>query len=356
MKNKRYRVLGAMSGTSLDGVDLAMVDFEKRSGQWAFCIVKAQTIPYCDKWRARLTNAIHLKSEDLEKLDVSYTEHLASICKGFLQTNGFAEFDLVCSHGHTVFHRPDLGFTKQIGNRKELADLLRKTVVCDFRVEDVKLGGQGAPLVPVGDQLLFSEFDACLNLGGFGNISFDWKGVRLAFDIVPVNTVLNQIVAEHTKQNFDAEGNWARKGTLCKELLQQLNTVTYYSLKAPKSLGIEFVHTEIVPIMRSYQIGFEDLLRTYVEHIAVQIADSVPKDVVQILVTGGGAYNHFLLERMKHVAEDLAFVVPDTDIVDFKEALIFGLLGVLRMEGEKNVLCSVTGAKYDHCSGTVFRY
>lgn len=353
MAKKVYHVIGVMSGTSLDGVDVAYVRFECLDQKWSFAILEAITYPYSEYWYTELSHAIHLSQEELKVLDVAYTNYLGELCAKFIEHYKVVELDAVCSHGHTIFHKPDLGYTFQLGNLSNFSNWVDVKVVCDFRVQDVALGGQGAPLVPIGDRLLFSEYDACLNLGGFANVSYDEKdGNRIAFDIIAVNTVMNETV-KVLGMNFDKDGSLAKKGDVNQELLAELNTLGFYRELPPKSLGIEYVNENLFPIIKRYDLNTKDLLRTFVEHIAIQINKGIPKDINRVLVTGGGVYNKFLMERIRANSSN-EFYVPESIVVEFKEALVFGFLGVLRLEGQINVLCSVTGASIDHSSGVVY--
>jgi anhydro-N-acetylmuramic acid kinase len=261
--------------------------------------------------------------------------------------------DAVCSHGHTILHQPHNGFTLQIGNLPQIATLVGETVVCDFRVQDVELGGQGAPLVPVGDRLLFAEYDYCLNLGGFSNVSFEHGGKRLAFDIAPVNTVLN-FYANQLGLDYDDGGKIARTGNRNEGLFAALNALDYYQKPFPKSLGFEYVKTVVLPLLQNYPIALEDKLHTFTEHIAYQTAKALPNQQGKMLVTGGGAYNCYLMERMQHYVPQLQLIIPEEKTLEFKEALIFALLGVLKLRNEINVLCTVTGALHDHSSGMIY--
>lgn len=358
MTIENYNIIGVMSGTSLDGVDLAYIAFAK-SDHWTFNIIEAVTFPYSNLWKQRLKKAIHLSENELQKLNEEYTEYLAEVIQGFLdlideippQVYLGTGIDFISSHGHTVLHQPENGVTLQIGNLPALAEKLQKTVVCDFRVQDVKLGGQGAPLVPIGDRLLFSQYDYCLNLGGFANISFEEKNKRLAFDVCPVNIVLNHL-SEKLELPFDDGGKIAQSGKVSPELLEKLNALDFYTFSPPKSLGLEWVQKMIFPFLENSGLKVEDQISTYTEHVAIQLAHVFGAES-SALVTGGGAYNTFLLERIKH-HKNLNLVLPDKRIIEFKEALIFGLLGVLKIRGENNCLASVTGAKMDHSSGKVF--
>lgn len=353
MAKKVYHVIGVMSGTSLDGVDVVYVRFEYLNEKWSFTILEAITYPYSEYWYTKLSQAILFSQEELKTLDVYYTDYLGELCAKFIEQFKVVSLDVVCSHGHTVFHKPNLGYTFQLGNLSNFSNWVDVRVVCDFRVQDVALGGQGAPLVPIGDRLLFSEYDACLNLGGFANVSYDEKeGERIAFDIVAVNTVMNEAVKVFD-MTFDKDGLLAKQGVVNQELLGALNSLDYYTQLPPKSLGIEFVKENLFPIIKKYDLKTEDLLRTFVEHIAIQINIGIPKDINCVLVTGGGAYNKFLMERIR-ANSSTEFYVPESIVVEFKEALVFGFLGVLRLEGKINVLRSVTGASIDHSSGVVY--
>ncbi|WP_264559648.1 anhydro-N-acetylmuramic acid kinase [Flavobacterium sp. N2270] len=349
-----YQVVGVMSGTSLDGVDLVYVTLTY-SDKWDFDIHFSETIPYSDYWFNLLSSAVNSSKQELLDLNESYTEELARIINSFILKYSIVEIDAVASHGHTVLHQPQNGFTLQIGNLEKLYTLLKQNVVCDFRVQDVEFGGQGAPLVPIGDRLLFSQYEYCLNLGGFSNISFEENSRRIAFDISPVNTVMN-LYANKLGFAYDDRGSLARSGNLNTKLLAELNGLPFYKLPYPKSLGIEFVNEIILPLISKYKISEIDLLRTFVEHVAFQISSSISRGDTSLLVTGGGAYNDFLIERMQSYLPEINIVIPDKVTLEFKEALVFALLGVLKLRNEINVLSSVTGANKDHCSGKVFHY
>lgn len=355
MQNKSYTVVGVMSGTSLDGVDLAHIKFEVENDKWTFQIYENETISYSDEWVNRLKKAVDFSEDELKKLNQEYTELLARIISGFIEKHQIKNLDAVCSHGHTILHQPQNGFTLQIGNLPQIAELLKQKVVCDFRVQDVQLRGQGAPLVPIGDRILFSEYDYCLNLGGFSNVSFEENGHRIAFDISPVNTVLN-FYADIVGLKYDDKGQLAKTGNVSQALLSELNALDFYQKAYPKSLGFEFVKTVVLPIMENYPISIEDKLRTFTEHVAFQIANALPKKNGSLLVTGGGAYNDFLMNQMQHYLPDMTIIIPEAKTIEFKEALIFALLGVLRLRNEINVLSSVTGATHDHCSGVVYDF
>ncbi|MEW5676460.1 anhydro-N-acetylmuramic acid kinase [Flavobacterium enshiense] len=355
MQNKTYNVVGVMSGTSLDGVDLAHIRFTVDQGNWAFQIFESETVSYSEEWVNLLKSAIDFSKDELTKLNESYTELLAGIITAFIQKHHIQHLDVVCSHGHTILHQPQNGFTLQIGNLSKISELIGENVVCDFRVQDVQLGGQGAPLVPIGDRILFSKYDYCLNLGGFSNISFEENGNRIAFDISPVNTVLN-FYADALGLKYDNKGTISKSGTISEELLSELNALEFYQKSYPKSLGFEFVKTIVLPLIEKHQISIEDKLRTFTEHVAYQIASALPVKNGSLLVTGGGAYNDFLIEQMRVYLPKMQIVIPEAKTIEFKEALIFALLGVLKLRNEVNALASVTGAKQDHSSGVVYEF
>jgi anhydro-N-acetylmuramic acid kinase len=250
-------------------------------------------------------------------------------------------------------HQPENGFTLQIGNLTEIAKITNQKVVCNFRVQDVLFGGQGAPLVPIGDKILFSEFDYCLNLGGFSNISFEENNERIAFDISPVNTVLN-FYANTFGLEYDDKGKISATGNLNSELFDELNQLEFYKKTFPKSLGFEFVQEIILPILENYPISAEDKMRTFTEHIAFQIGKIIQDKTGKLLITGGGVYNDFLIGRIKNHLPKTEIIIPNEKTIQYKEALIFALLGVLKLRNEINVLASVTGAKQNHSSGEVF--
>ncbi|NBU80975.1 MAG: anhydro-N-acetylmuramic acid kinase [Flavobacteriaceae bacterium] len=353
MFKETYNVIGVMSGTSLDGIDLAHVHFSIVDGKWSFDIYEIETVPYDNDWLNKLKTAIDFSEDKLKELNKEYTVLLSNIIKTFIKKHQLQKLDAVCSHGHTILHRPQNGFTLQIGNLPEIVNHCNQTVVCDFRVQDVLLGGQGAPLVPIGDRILFSEYDFCLNLGGFSNVSFEQNDTRIAFDISPVNTVLN-FYANKLGFDYDNKGQIASSGKLNSDLLNELNALEYYKKQFPKSLGFEFVKETVLPLIDKYNIPIEDKLNTFTGHIAYQIAKALPSKKGKLLVTGGGAYNDFLIEHIKFWLPELEIIIPDKKTIEFKEALIFALLGVLKLRDEINVLASVTGAKQNHTSGVIY--
>lgn len=353
MLKENYNVVGVMSGTSLDGIDLAHIIFTLENGKWRFNIFETQTVAYNAKWHDLLKTAVGFTNEQLEKLNHNYTELLAKVILDFIEKHQLKNLDAVCSHGHTILHQPQNGFTLQIGNLSSIGHITKQTVVCDFRVQDVKLGGQGAPLVPIGDRILFSEYNYCLNLGGFSNVSFEQDGKRIAFDISAVNTVLN-FYANQLGMAYDDKGAVSKSGNINEDLLEQLNLLNFYQKPFPKSLGFEYVKETLLPTIEQFKIPTQDKMRTFTEHIAIQIASALPVKFGKLLITGGGAYNDFLIERIQFYLPEIEIVIPALKILEFKEALIFALLGVLKLRNEVNVLSSVTGAQKDHSSGIIY--
>jgi anhydro-N-acetylmuramic acid kinase len=346
-----YNVIGVMSGTSLDGIDIVNVVFTYKF-KWTFVINHCTTVPYSDFWVKRLTNVNNLKVNKLVELDNSYTKLLSSHIIKFIEYNKIKDIDAVCSHGHTIFHQPDNGFTYQIGNLPILSKLIKNKVVVDFRKQDIELGGQGAPLVPVGDKILFPEFSGCLNLGGFANLSLVFSEESIAFDICPLNTILNPL-AHKIGLEYDSGGINAEKGALIPLMLNELNSIAFYKKESPKSLGVEWNEKFIWPIINkfnSYPIA--DLLNTYTNHAAYQIGSNFKEDQ-KVLVSGGGSFNSYLMNKIKSNSK-AKFSIPDHDLIRFKEAIIFGFLGVLRLRNEINCFSSVTGAKKNHSSGFIF--
>ena len=351
MKKQEYFVMGVMSGTSLDGIDLAYIHF-KKDKKWSYNIICAETVAYDTEWETELRNGVEYTTVQLERLNVSYTQLLSEVIKIFIEKNQLKNIDAVCSHGHTILHQPENKLTLQIGNLEILAQLINQKVVCDFRVQDVMLGGQGAPLVPIGDQLLFSEYTYCVNLGGFSNISTAINNERIAYDICPVNIVLNHYV-QKAGVSYDDKGIMASSGEVCKLLLEKLNDIKFYRLPPPKSLGLEWVKLMIIPLIDSYELSIKDILRTFVEHVAIQIGDVLTKEKSSVLFTGGGVYNLFLMERIREYS-NAEIIISSAELIEYKEALIFGFLGVLKLRNEINVLASVTGAEKNHSSGKIF--
>ena len=341
-----------MSGTSLDGLDIAYCEFESQEPAWSFKIQYAETVPYDEVWRKRLASLENGSAHDLAITDIEYGHFIGRLTKMFLDKRNIRPH-FIASHGHTIFHQPEKGITWQIGKGSCIAAETGLPVVCDFRSLDVAIGGQGAPLVPIGDRMLFGEFDYCLNLGGFANISYEENGERIAYDIAPVNIVLNHLTRRIGKP-FDPSGQMARIGNLSPTLLASLNHIGYYDQIPPKSLGKEWVQANIFPLLDHSSVLLNDQLNTFCEHVAIQIAKSTAGNKRgKILTTGGGAFNEYLIERITQLSQH-EIILPDENTINFKEALIFAFLGVLRWRKETNCLRSVTGAVKNTSGGSIY--
>ena len=350
IKNK-FSVIGIMSGTSMDGLDVAYVHYYQINTKWHFKLLKADTFSYDQELKKNFIQA-YKKEISISSLDKKFGHIISDFITIFIKRHGLS-VDLIASHGHTIFHDPQKGNTTQIGSGSIIAQSTQIPVVCNFRQQDIDLGGQGAPLVPVGDRLLFSEYDACLNLGGIANISYEKLSSRLAYDICPCNILLNCIVNKLGK-DFDSEGKIASKGIVDDNLLETLNKLDYYNYSFPKSLGMEHIDAFFLPILSSATISVPDLLATLTEHIAIQLANVFSQlELNTILVTGGGAFNTHLIRRIK-IYSNASLIFPSHNIICFKEAIVFGFLGVLRILKQNNCLSSATGAKKDHSSGDVY--
>lgn len=342
------RVLGVMSGTSLDGIDYALVDFAEVNGHIHYNVIASQTYSYSKEWIKRLKEAENCSGERLLELHAAYGKLTGEWAHQFL-IHFDTQAELIAMHGHTLFHQPEKGFTFQLGSGPAAAAASGLTVVYDFRSTDIAHRGQGAPLVPIGDKLLFPDAASCLNLGGFANISLESTGKRVAWDICAVNYVLN-FLAQREGLAFDRDGTLARSGNLLPDLLERLNTLPKLLLPPPKSLSREWVEQEIFPLL-SISYKTSDLLHTFVAHIVNQIAP-VLNTVKSVLVTGGGAHNNYLIDQLrKHTSTSLE--LPDAQIINFKEAIIFALLGWLRLHHRTNALHTVTGAVRDSCCGSI---
>ncbi len=358
----KHNIIGLMSGSSLDGIDLVDVDFW-HDGKWHFEIVAKGNYDYDDEWRNALSDAFYgagvktYENPSLKKLDIEYGQLLGQVTKQFIDKYHLKP-EIVASHGHTIFHRPQEHYTLQIGDGQALANECGIMVINDFRTEDVLKGGQGAPLVPIGDKLLFSDYPICLNIGGIANVSYDIDDQRVAYDICIANQALNYL-ANRLSLPYDKDGDIARSGHIDNQLFTLLNSHPFYSEKYPKSLGREFFEENIKPLLEKRN-DIADMMATFVEHIAYQIGNSINDCNVKMqfiasrmLITGGGAKNKFMVERIQAHTKHQVFV-PSDDIIDYKEALVFAFLGLLRSRNEINVLKSVTGAESDSSSGKIW--
>jgi anhydro-N-acetylmuramic acid kinase len=348
-----------MSGSSLDGLDIAFVEFLHQAGNWSFEIVAADCYDYSPEWKEKLQTATSLNALDYQLLHAAYGHYLGKEVNRFIDANNLQyKVGLVSSHGHTTFHVPP-HMTAQLGDGAAIAAETSLPVVSDLRAVDVAFGGQGAPIVPIGEKLLLREYDCYLNLGGIANISFRRNDDYIAFDVCPANRVLNLLVSREGKA-YDAGGELASQGYVNDDLLLQLNRLPYYQLAWPKSLANNFGTDEVYPLVASFKLSTNDALRTYVEHIVEQVKDAVknsqPTTGGRLLVTGGGAFNTFLVQRLSAElgALNIEVVVPDANLVQYKEAVIMAFMGVLRWRQEYNVLSSVTGAQRNSIGGALW--
>lgn len=350
--NRSMTSIGLMSGTSVDGLDVCCATFTYKDGKWSFHIDCARGYDYPAHLKAKLGREVqNMSAYDFVAFHSEYGRFLGERVNDFMKEFGVKP-DIIASHGSTVFHEPQKKIMYQIGDGAAIAAVTGIPTVSDFRRLDIMLGGQGAPLVPIGDNLLFGEYDYCLNIGGFSNISWREGDKRIAFDISPVNYVINRFTRQIGLE-MDRDGLIAAKGTVCQQLLDKLNSLDYYSKTWPKSLGREWVEANVFPLLDASGLSLEDLLRTYYEHCAHQLARvTVPGR--SLLVTGGGAYNKFLISRMEELS-GCRIVVPEPAIIEFKEALIFAFLGVLYMFDQPSCLQSVTGASRDNIGGMLFK-
>ncbi|KAA9331821.1 anhydro-N-acetylmuramic acid kinase [Adhaeribacter soli] len=353
-----FHVIGLMSGTSLDGVDLAYCSFTLDKGNWIYKILNTTTVEYNSDWIIQLSALNQASAPNFVAADHAYGSYLGQLVRNFVQKDNLRP-DFVSSHGHTIFHQPGQHISWQLGHGAYIAAAANLPVVCDFRTLDIALGGQGAPLVPIGDKLLFHDYDFCLNLGGIANISFEQQSRRIAYDISACNMLLNAL-ANELQLSYDQNGEIARSGNFNETLFQELNAPEYFSANFPKSLGKEWVDAHSLKTLQASPLSIPDKLHTACHHIAFQISESL-KTVgkanknLKMLVTGGGAFNTFLVELIRQYAgESMEVAVPEPELVSFKEALIFAFLGVLRWRNEINCLSSVTGASKDNVGGAIF--
>ena len=348
--NTEYHIIGLMSGTSLDGLDIVKCIFKKEK-KWSYIVEKYETIEYSVFWEEKLKNLHKKDKKEITKCGIEYGKYLGVKVNDFLKKNNL-KTDYISSHGHTIFHDPKNQYTLQIGDGKSILNTTNITTINNFRELDISLFGEGAPLVPIGDLHLFNKYKYCLNLGGFANIS-EKKAENniIAFDICVVNFVLNML-SNKLGYKYDNKGQISQGGGINKLLLDQLNSLDFFKNKGAKSLGREWVETDIFPLLEKTTISIEDKMRTFTEHIAIQIGKYLRNK--SVLVTGGGVYNDFLIERIKYYSNS-EIIIPKTETIDFKEAIIFAFLGVLKLRNENNCLSSVTSAIRDCSGGEIFK-
>lgn len=358
-----YRAIGVMSGSSLDGLDIAFVEFQEQGGKWTYEINEADCYPYTTEWTEKLKNAINLPAREYQLLHTAYGHYIGQEVNRFIESHQLHyKVAVVASHGHTTFHMPASQMTAQLGDGAAIAAKTQLPVVSDLRALDVAFGGQGAPIVPIGEKMLMNDFTYFLNIGGIANISLNAEEY-VAFDVCPANRVLNMLANDAGKP-FDEDGKIAASGNVHDELLNQLNKLAYYSQPYPKSLANDFGTDIVYPLIKSAGLSIPDAIRTFSEHVALQICNALSSLNIQqpvpgnkkLLVTGGGALNTFLVNRLSELlrVENIEVVVPDTKLVNYKEALIMAFIGVLRWRQEYNVLASVTGASRNSIGGALW--
>jgi len=366
-----YKIIGLMSGSSLDGLDIAFVEFSETAGKWDYKINCTACISYHEEWIERLKNSVNLLAVDYQILNTDYGRFLGEKVNEFIDRFSLHhKVDLVASHGHTTFHFPGKKMTHQLGDGASIAAITELPVVTDLRSMDVAFGGQGAPIVPMGEKLLFPDDHYFLNIGGIANISIDSKATNnsdsnhgkneiIAFDICAANRVLNMLAAEK-HLNYDEDGNLAAVGKVNQDLSQKLNALKYFSLPYPKSLANSFGTDIIFPLIKEFGLSTEDSLCTYVEHISLQIKNALSpyfsNTLQSVMITGGGAFNRYLIKRIEMHLEEINFeiFIPEDEVVIYKEALIMALLGTLRWREQYNILASVTGARRNSIGGALW--
>ncbi len=355
-----YKVIGIMSGSSLDGIDIVYTELQEQAGRWQYEIQHAACIPYDKEWIDKLQQSVSLPAKEYLLLNSDYGQFIGKKINEFIAENNLHHnVNLICSHGHTTFHLPEKKMTHQLGDGAAIAAKTRLPVVSDLRSLDVAFGGQGAPIVPLGEKLLFGQFKYFLNIGGIANLSIHQPGRVIAFDVCAANRVLNMLANEKGLA-YDDEGKMALQGRVNEDLLSELNKLEYYELAYPKSLANTFGTDLVYPLLQSSGISIEDSLRTYAEHISVQIKNSLRlfkgNALEHLFITGGGAFNTFLIEKLQSHLKEINFeiFIPDNDTVKYKEALIMGLLGALRWREQYTVFSSVTGARQNSIGGALW--
>jgi anhydro-N-acetylmuramic acid kinase len=385
--------MGIMSGSSLDGLDMAFIEFQEVSGKWSYTVKAAACHSYSNEWTEKLRSATLLDALQYQLLHTQYGHYLGEQVNRFIQEHDLQyQVQLIASHGHTTFHIPAQKMTAQLGDGSAIAATTGINVVSDLRAMDIALGGQGAPIVPIGEKLLWPDYNLLLNLGGIANLSFSNEDKYIAFDICPANRVLNMLAHEADKK-FDEGGAMARKGSIQNTLLGNLNELDYYKQPYPKSLANDFGTEVLYSMIQDAKYELQDALRTYVEHIAIQISNAIQLAVTdsrrafgkptaaeglptpssaeasggkpnlpagqagyRLLITGGGVHNTFLIERLKELISnpDIEIIIPNDELIDYKEAIVMALIGVLRWREENNVISSVTGASRNSIGGAVW--
>ena len=358
----RYNTIGVMSGSSLDGLDFAYVEFYIENKEWKYLLMDANCYPYSTEWINRLSDLHKASAYDYQLAHHELGQYIGECINQFISTYKINKKELIIgSHGHTIFHEPAKGFSSQIGCGGTISAITNCTTVSDLRTGDVALGGQGAPIVPIGERNLWSSYNMYLNIGGIANISVIQYKETIAYDICAANRVLN-LLCHTINLDYDKDGLIARSGQLNNDLLTALNKVAYYQQPYPKTLNNSFGTDYIYTIIKEYNCTTEDALHTYTEHIAIQISNvlnhhqkSMDKPS-QLLITGGGALNKYLIERIQYyISQDIKIVITTKLEIEYKEAIIMAFIGLLRVLNKTNILASVTGAKRNSVNGCVWK-
>jgi anhydro-N-acetylmuramic acid kinase len=356
-----YNILGLMSGSSLDGVDLVIVEFKSEEDKvidWK--LLATHHDAFDGPWKKRLESAPRLNSMELSRLHTDVGILFGEMCSRLIEATGIQP-DYIASHGHTVFHAPEDGFSVQIGSPSHIAARSGVPVISDFRSNDIAHGGQGAPLAPVVEKYLFTGYGFYLNLGGIANLSAHTGEKIKAWDICPCNQLLNYLAAKKGL-SYDNKGEFARQGSISPTLMEKLTGLISLPLNKPFSLDNTFISNSFVPILQASDLIIEDKLRTIVDYISecikIQIAHSIQDANLNptLLLTGGGAHNLFLVEEIRNKLKPIIvdMHIPDDDIIDFKEAVLMALCGLLRVVETPNALASVTGAYEDTINGGIY--
>lgn len=361
-------VIGIMSGTSLDGVDAALVAFDGDNCQ----LQNTHFLPYPDEVKSQLLALHKPENNELEAASILgcrladlYDETTNELLKKAKKTA--ADISAIGCHGQTIRHRPELGFTLQIGNNALLAELTNITVVGDFRSRDIAAGGQGAPLVPAFHQALFADKHknrAIVNIGGIANITYLGKdGSVIGFDSGPGNMLIDSWTKLKTGKDYDANGAWAASGAVIDSLLANMLAEPYFALPPPKSTGRDLFNDDWLKQHQLYpHLRPQDVARTLTALTAQSIADALKKcgDVDEVYLCGGGAHNKLLFDALQsniHEASAASTLSTTKDLgidVDWVEAVAFAWLAKQCLSNQPGNLPEVTGAKGTRILGAIY--
>lgn len=345
-----------MSGSSLDGVDLVCCEFKLENNKWNYKVLDSYCYEYSKGWQKILANIGSLTAEQYIETDILLGAYYGDLINDFISNKTTSKSELIILHGHTAFHNPKNRYTAQIGSAAAVVAKTNISTVTNLRLLDICLGGQGAPIVPIGEHYLFKNHTAFLNIGGIANVSIHQsKDDIIAYDICPANTLLNYL-ASKLGATYDYEGNFAAHGEVNSPLLEQLNNCEYYNLSLPRTLSTEYIRDKFMPILEESNLSINNKLATVVEHISEQLYISLVNypSVKSIFITGGGALNKFLIIRIKEKLKNIDVVIPDKETINYKEAIIIAFFGLLRFKKEINIFKSVTGATHNSIGGALY--